>query len=134
MRRSIRRYGTLVALHQAKPERFTGKKGQAIIWHARLMHGGDNQRDKMRSRHSQVTHYYFRDCCYFTPLYSDPFYGNIYFRDVTDIATGEPVPNMVSGHNVPRWFRSQAKHHGPLNAITNELSRLKRRMLGQKLQ
>ena len=38
----------LIALHQAKPERFTAKKGQAIIWHARLMHGGDKQNDPMR--------------------------------------------------------------------------------------
>src|SRR6185295_13704763 len=119
-------------LHQAKPERFTAKKGQAVIWHARLMHGGDKQHDKTRSRHSQVTHYFFRDCVYFTPLYSDPFYGNIFFREVTDVATGEKVPNRVTGHNVPYWFRMQATHHGPFNAIKQEIARVKRKVFGAR--
>ena len=38
---------------------------------------------------------------YYTPMYSDPFYGNIFFREMTDIATGEAIPNMVSGYKVP---------------------------------
>jgi hypothetical protein len=121
----------LIALRQAKPERFTAKKGQAIIWHARLMHGGDKQNDPARSRFSQVTHYYFKDCAYYTPLYSDPFYGNIFFRQLTDVATGEEVPNMVSGHKVPTWFLAQAINHGPAGAVKFMLSRLKRRMLGK---
>jgi hypothetical protein len=35
------------------------KKGQAIIWHANLLHGGSPQTDKAKTRNSQVTHYYF---------------------------------------------------------------------------
>jgi hypothetical protein len=116
----------LIALHRAKPERFTAKKGQAIIWHARLLHGGDKQNDPMRSRFSQVTHYYFRDCAYYTPQDSDPFYGNIFFRQLTDVATGEPVPNVVGGHNVPFWFLAQAIYHGPVGWLMLPLSRLKR--------
>jgi ectoine hydroxylase-related dioxygenase (phytanoyl-CoA dioxygenase family) len=34
-------------------------KGQAIIWHANLLHGGAPQTNKAKSRNSQVTHYYF---------------------------------------------------------------------------
>lgn len=34
-------------------------KGQAIIWHANLLHGGAPQIDKTKTRNSQVTHYYF---------------------------------------------------------------------------
>ena len=116
----------LIALKGAKPERFTAKKGQAIVWHARLLHGGDKQNDPMRSRFSQVTHYYFRGCCYYTPQDSDPFYGNIFFRQLTDIATGEDVPNMVSGHKVPFWFLGQAIYHGPIGWLMLPLSRLKR--------
>ena len=114
-----------------KPERFTAKKGQAIIWHARLLHGGDKQNDPMRTRWSQVTHYYFRDCSYYTPLYSDPFYGNIFFRQIVDIGTGEPVPNMISGREVPLWFQSQAIHHGPMGWVLMPLKRLKRKLMGQ---
>jgi hypothetical protein len=123
-----RLWDELIAQHQARPERFTAKKGQAIIWHARLLHGGDKQNDPMRSRFSQVTHYYFRDCSYYTPQDSDPFYGNIFFRQITDIATGNEVPNMVSGHKVPFWFLGQAIYHGPIGWIMLPLSRLKRRM------
>ncbi len=46
------------------------KKGHAIIWHANLIHGGEGHWDATRSRHSQVTHYYFADCQYFTPMLS----------------------------------------------------------------
>ena len=35
------------------------KKGQAIVWHANLLHGGSPQTDKAKTRNSQVTHYYF---------------------------------------------------------------------------
>jgi len=121
----------LIALHGAKPQRFIAKKGQAIIWHAHLLHGGDKQNDPMRSRFSQVTHYYFRGCAYYTPQHSDPFYGNIFFRQLTDIAAGRPVPNMVSGREVPFWFLAQAIYHGPVGWIMLPLSRLKRKLLGE---
>lgn len=37
------------------------KKGQALIWHANLLHGGMPRTNSYLSRHSQVTHYYFGD-------------------------------------------------------------------------
>lgn len=46
------------------------KKGEAIIWHANLLHGGAPQKDPERTRHSQVTHCYFENCKYWTPMYS----------------------------------------------------------------
>ena len=48
------------------------ERGQALIWHSNLLHGGAAQRDLSRSRHSQVTHYYFEGCDYLTPLLSTP--------------------------------------------------------------
>ncbi len=48
------------------------QRGQALIWHSNLLHGGAAQRDLSRSRHSQVTHYYFEGCEYLTPLLSTP--------------------------------------------------------------
>ena len=45
------------------------RKGQAIIWHGNLLHGGHVQHDPSRSRNSQVTHYFFRGCRYYTPLH-----------------------------------------------------------------
>ena len=48
----------------------TMKKGQAFLWAANLIHGGDNRKDLYRSRHSQVTHVYYEGCRYYTPMMS----------------------------------------------------------------
>lgn len=47
------------------------RKGQALLWSANLLHGGAPQRDKERTRLSQVTHYFFEECEYWTPKTSD---------------------------------------------------------------
>lgn len=72
----------LVEAESLVPEFGTIQRGQALIWHANLLHGGAAQRDLSRSRHSQVTHYYFEGCQYYTPMNStaqgpalrDPFW------------------------------------------------------------
>ena len=48
------------------------------------------------------------------------------------VATGEPVPNMVSGHKVPFWFLAQAIYHGPVGFMMLPLSRLKQRLMGRR--
>jgi ectoine hydroxylase-related dioxygenase (phytanoyl-CoA dioxygenase family) len=53
-----------------KPEQAILKKGQALIWASNLYHGGGTHKDKSRTRHSQVTHYYFDGCQYYMPLES----------------------------------------------------------------
>ncbi len=60
----------LIAEQDLTPEYGTVKKGTAIIWHANVLHGGAPQKDMSRSRHSQVTHYYFEGCKYYTPMES----------------------------------------------------------------
>ncbi|UPM49172.1 phytanoyl-CoA dioxygenase family protein [Synechococcus sp. A10-1-5-1] len=47
---------------------FLARKGEVLIWHANLLHGGSAVCNKRRSRWSQVSHYYFRGCGYTTPL------------------------------------------------------------------
>ena len=37
---------------------------------ANLLHGGSRQLATQRTRHSQVTHYFFEGCRYYTPLLS----------------------------------------------------------------
>lgn len=51
-----------------KPVYATIRKGQAFVWAANLLHGGSPQRDRARTRLSQVTHYFFEGCRYYTPL------------------------------------------------------------------
>jgi ectoine hydroxylase-related dioxygenase (phytanoyl-CoA dioxygenase family) len=63
-----------------EPEYGTIKKGQALIWSANILHGGALQRDKSRTRKSQVTHYFFEGCKYWTPLASSE--DNIAWRDM----------------------------------------------------
>lgn len=94
----------LVEANGAQPEYLHAKKGQALIWAANLMHGGSRQRDPERTRWSQVTHYYFDDCAYFTPMMSDPFYGSIAFRKLVNINTGEEVQQRYAGYKIPQQF------------------------------
>lgn len=62
------------------------KRGQAIIWAANLMHGGSPIKDRSRTRHSQVTHYFFEGCRYWTPLLSGP--GKPFRRYPFDVSSG----------------------------------------------
>jgi hypothetical protein len=91
----------LVAAHGVKPVRFTPKAGQALIWAANLLHGGDWHWDRTKTRWSQVTHYLFDDCCYYTPMMSDEPFGSIFFREPYNIITGETVKNHYQGKPVP---------------------------------
>lgn len=46
-------------------ERFLAKKGDVLIWHANLFHGGDKHLDKTQTRKSMVLHYFNEDAvCY----------------------------------------------------------------------
>ena len=117
----------MIELYQAVPERFFARKGQALIWVSRLWHGGDKHSDRSRTRHSQVTHYFFDGCSYYTPLNSNPFYGAIQFRDIVNIDTNARVPNTVSGLKVPRWFVHQSRLRSYVHWLLQQLDRRRRR-------
>lgn len=72
------------------------RKGQALIWSANLLHGGQPILDQSRTRHSQVTHYYFKGCSYHTPLLSDESRG-LFRRYPVDIRTGRNVGGEIDG-------------------------------------
>jgi ectoine hydroxylase-related dioxygenase (phytanoyl-CoA dioxygenase family) len=76
------------------------KKGQAIIWSANLLHGGNTILHAGSSRFSQVTHYYFEDCMYYVPRLSDIAINKIYFPDLANIATGERIKSKYFGKEV----------------------------------
>ena len=61
------------------------KRGQALIWAANLLHGGEPVAKPERTRKSQVTHCYFDDCSYYTPFRSDFARGKVFFRQITDV-------------------------------------------------
>jgi hypothetical protein len=50
---------------QIQKKIFKAKKGDVLIWHANLMHGGEPHTNKNKTRKSMVLHYYAKHCiCY----------------------------------------------------------------------
>ncbi|GAB2779478.1 hypothetical protein GCM10027275_23780 [Rhabdobacter roseus] len=79
---------------------FKVKKGQALIWSANLFHGGEPILQPGRSRHSQVTHYFFNDCLYYTPLWSDLPIEKMYMRRPVNILTGKRMGNTYLNESI----------------------------------
>jgi ectoine hydroxylase-related dioxygenase (phytanoyl-CoA dioxygenase family) len=61
------------------PEYGVINKGDIIIWHSNLIHGGSKRNDINLTRKSMVIHYFFEKCKYWTPLLSKP--NNIVYRE-----------------------------------------------------
>ena len=83
-----------------KKKYFYAKKGQCLIWSSNLVHGGSLQKNKSLTRWSQVTHYYFDNCAYYTPVLSNPLTGNYHWRTICNLVTKEHKPNIVNGYEV----------------------------------
>jgi len=64
------------------PEYGVIKKGDIIIWHANLIHGGSKRNNINLTRKSVVIHYFFEKCKYWTPILSSP--NNIIYRNASD--------------------------------------------------
>lgn len=97
--------------HGAQQEVFLPRKGQALIWCANLLHGGSRQNDSTITRWSQVTHYYFDDCIYYTPAFSDESIGKLDLRELTAIDSGEKKPNRYMGREID--LPLQMQRHSP---------------------
>lgn len=90
----------LCSSHDARPEVFLARKGQALIWSANLLHGGSLQTNPRLTRWSQVTHYYFDDCLYYTPAFSDEALGALDLRQITAISDGRLRLNTYQGTSI----------------------------------
>ena len=73
------------------------KKGQALIWSANLLHGGDKINTPGASRHSQVTHYYFENCMYYCPRISDVAINKVHIKNLVNVKTGEKIVSTYFG-------------------------------------
>lgn len=97
-----------------KPDQFIAKRGQALIWVYNLLHGGSHQKDLGRTRWSQVTHYYFEGCDYYTPVSSEYGDGKLAYRDnVTDLRdhklmSAKPTPVLPSDFDGERYLQLHA--------------------------
>ncbi|MGI4731979.1 MAG: phytanoyl-CoA dioxygenase family protein [Janthinobacterium lividum] len=93
-------WSAMVDAEGIAPETFLARKGQALIWAANLLHGGGLRTDLKRTRWSQVSHYYFADCIYYTPAFSDEPLGRLDLRTVTNVVNGAVEPNILLGEPV----------------------------------
>jgi hypothetical protein len=125
----------LCAAQNAQPHTFLARKGQALIWCANLLHGGSPQIDPGLTRWSQVTHYYFEDCIYYTPAYSDETLGKLEMRRITSIADGQYRPNLFQGQSAEEAFaraaRPGAGSAGKASGFGSKARRVLRRTLGR---
>lgn len=87
---------------------FTPKKGQALIWLSNLFHGGKFQQNAEKTRWSQVTHYYFEDCAYYTPMHSHIPSGVVMYREPLDILTGGRRKNRSAGKPISEEVLARA--------------------------
>lgn len=94
-------WNAMIAANGTPTETFLARKGQALIWCANLLHGGSPQSDPRLTRWSQVTHYYFEDCIYYTPAFSDETLGQLQLRDIVGIDDGNLRPNSYLGEPLP---------------------------------
>jgi ectoine hydroxylase-related dioxygenase (phytanoyl-CoA dioxygenase family) len=78
-----------------KPKYGVIKKGDIIIWHANLIHGGSKRNNPNITRKSIVIHYFFENCKYWTPLLSTT--NNIIYRNPSDFVN--PKFNLNNNNN-----------------------------------
>lgn len=58
------------------------KKGQCLIWHANLLHGGSPIKNSKLSRRSLVTHYHYSGCKNYNPSFSSKKNNIFAARDI----------------------------------------------------
>ncbi len=109
------------------------KKGDVLIWSSNLIHGGMPITGGNLSRWSQVTHYYFEGCMYYSPRFSDMFANNLNLRHVVNIATGAVVQHSENGKPIETIntgsFRYAVSHNFTLPILAKELFK---KMIGRK--
>jgi hypothetical protein len=96
----------LIEVKKLPKEVLHADKGEAIIWAANLLHGGELISQPGSSRHSQVTHFYFEGCSYYTPSLSNIHMNRFHRANRRDIRTGEPLRHYFEELPLP-WGPSE---------------------------
>jgi ectoine hydroxylase-related dioxygenase (phytanoyl-CoA dioxygenase family) len=106
----------LIADHNLEPAYGTIKKGQALLWAPNLLHGGSPQRDPDRTRHSQVTHYFFEGCRHYSPMRTEGdhiFWDyKVWVRDPPPYYSADLVKQTIEQH-VPAGATVAVTTHNP---------------------
>lgn len=102
---------------------FYAKKGDALIWSSNIIHGGSTLLKEDSTRYSQVTHYYFKDCIYYTPMLSNMVTNELFLRNgIVDIKTGKKVVSSFNG--APVKYLKTDKNKFILNNRIKKMPRL----------
>jgi hypothetical protein len=84
----------LIEEHQARPEYFHARKGDVLIWHANLLHGGSPRRDLQYSRKAVVVHFFVKGAFVYHDLAAarsrQQYMGTCLLRDETGGIRGLP--------------------------------------------
>jgi ectoine hydroxylase-related dioxygenase (phytanoyl-CoA dioxygenase family) len=110
---------------------FYAKKGDALIWSSNILHGGSPVLKEGSTRLSQVTHYFFKDCYYYTPMLSNMVTDELNLRNnLVNIATGEKVTPSYNGQklNYLKTNKSQYIFNNAGNRTEGTLSLLFRNL------
>ena len=113
----------LVTAKNIQPETFCARKGQALIWTANLLHGGCSQNDLKLTRWSQVTHYYFENCSYYTPAYSLASLGHLHLRNIQDIESRHFVGNVYRNELVSALGAQKKRSVSTLGRLLRNFAR-----------
>ena len=83
-------------------QHFLAKKGDALIWSSNIIHGGSPVANPNSTRLSQVTHYFFKDCIYYSPMSSNTVSGELLVRNtLINMRTGLKERSTFNGHPTP---------------------------------
>lgn len=85
-------------VNKFEKKKFLAKKGDLLIWSSNIIHGGSPVTKEGSTRWSQVTHYFFEDCYYYTPVLSNMVTNELYLRTkLVNINTGKRVEQSYNG-------------------------------------
>jgi hypothetical protein len=66
------RIRALIEAHALEPRYFTPRKGDVLLWHANMLHGGSPRTRRSASRRALVCHYFARGCVTYHDLAAGP--------------------------------------------------------------
>ena len=94
----------IISVNKFEKKTFLAKKGDALIWSSNILHGGTPVIKPETTRFSQVTHYFFKDCFYYTPMLSNMVTNELFIRNyLTNIRTGEIVKQTYNGKEIQQF-------------------------------
>lgn len=81
---------------------FLAEKGDVLIWSSNIIHGGSPVLNPNTTRLSQVTHYFFKNCIYYSPMSSNTISGELLVRTkLKNIKTGLIETPNFNGYPTP---------------------------------